>query len=199
MALANEKGPFPLQQSFSFWYAKRSTTPPQGQTSLEDYEQSIKLVGSFDTVEGFWAIYNHMIKPVDLNFNMEYYLFRAGVKPVWEDPENKNGGKFILRLNRSKSSKVLPRYWEDLLLALIGGQFDLPLEELCGIALTVRPTKDVISIWNKASGNDLIKKTINDTVRGVLRLPASVLLEYRSHALSSRVGQELNDSSQVKD
>ncbi len=99
-----------------------------------------------------------------------------------QDPENQDGGKFILRL--SVKGRSTERAWEDLLLAFIGGQFDLPSDEVCGIALSVRQVKDVISVWNKHATNDNYKKVINDTVRGILQLPSHILLEYKSHSNS---------------
>lgn len=48
-------------------------------------------------------------------------VFVDGVKPVWEDPACKEGGRFSLRVPKTHTSK----FWEDLLLAMIGEQFSL--------------------------------------------------------------------------
>lgn len=37
-------------------------------------------------------------------------MFRQGVRPVWEDAANINGGKWIVRLKKGLAS----RYWENL-------------------------------------------------------------------------------------
>jgi hypothetical protein len=69
----------------------------------ENYEQSIKLIGTFHTVnkiseaairfigstrtfqvESFWNIYSHMVRPDDLPNTTDYHLFKDGIKPVWE-------------------------------------------------------------------------------------------------------------------
>ena len=48
-------------------------------------------------------------------------VFVDGVKPVCEDPACKDGGRFSLRVPKTHTSK----FWEDLLLAMIGEQFSL--------------------------------------------------------------------------
>ncbi len=47
---------------------------------------------------------------------------------------------------------VAARYWEDILLAIIGEQFDVGAE-ICGAVLSIRGNEDIISIWNKTAEN----------------------------------------------
>ena len=47
---------------------------------------------------------------------------------------------------------IASRYWEDVILAVIGEQFDVG-SEVCGAVLSVRNTEDIISIWNKTADN----------------------------------------------
>ncbi len=43
-----------------------------------------------------------------------------------------DGGKFVVTLGHSK--KMSSKFWEDLLLAVVGGQFhDVADDEICGI------------------------------------------------------------------
>jgi hypothetical protein len=69
--------------------------------------------------------------------NADYYnILRAnnivGIRPLWEDPGNRNGEKWITRLNKVVSS----RFWEDLVLALVGDQLDYG-DYVYGILLSV--------------------------------------------------------------
>jgi translation initiation factor 4E len=98
-------------------------------------------------VEHFWRIYDYMKRPSDLNFT-EYHMFKEGITPTWEDPANKLGGKWMIRLKKGIAS----RYWEDAILAIIGEQFDAG-SEVCGAVLSVRSNEDIISIWNKTADN----------------------------------------------
>jgi len=60
-------------------------------------------------------------------------VFVDGVKPLWEDPEFKDGGRFALRLPKTHTAK----YWEDLLLAMIGEQFT-SANKVLGLLLTTK-------------------------------------------------------------
>ena len=72
---------------------------------------------------------------------------------MWEDEENKKGGKWIIRLKKG----VADRYWEDLLLAIVGDQFAEAGEEVCGVVLSVRSGEDVLSVWTRIDGGRNIK------------------------------------------
>ena len=54
------------------------------------------------------------------------------MKPLWEDENCKNGGRFTIRTPKTHTAK----YWEDLLLAMIGEQFeDIPSGEVLGLVM----------------------------------------------------------------
>ncbi len=54
----------------------------------------------------------------------------------------------MIRLKKGIAS----RYWEDVVLAIIGEQFDVG-PEICGAVISVRNNEDIISIWNKTADN----------------------------------------------
>jgi len=62
--------------------------------------------------------YQHMVRPDKLPEGATFYCFSEGVKPMWEDPANLGGGRFQM----SVKLRYANRFWEDLLLALIGNQ-----------------------------------------------------------------------------
>ena len=128
------------------WYR-----PPTSKNA--DYEKSIKALASFSTVESFWAVYTHLKRPSTLPSVSDYHIFKKGVRPVWEDEENKRGGKFVVRLKKG----VADRYWEDLLLAIVGDQFGEAGEEVTGAVLSVRSGEDVLSVWTKLDGGKNIR------------------------------------------
>ena len=51
---------------------------------------------------------------------------------MWEDEANKQGGRWRLRVNKGFANKI----WEDLILALIGEQFECE-NEISGIYLNI--------------------------------------------------------------
>jgi translation initiation factor 4E len=138
--------PAPLRYSWVVWYR-----PPTSKNS--DYEKSIQPLCRMETVNHFWTIYTHMKRPSQLLTVSDYHFFREGIRPVWEDDANKKGGKWIMRLKKG----VCDRYWEDLLMAMVGDQFNEASDEVCGAVLSVRAQEDVLSIWTKNDGGRNVK------------------------------------------
>lgn len=76
---------------------------------------------------------------------------------------------------------VAVRYWEDLVLAIVGDQFWNIGDELCGAVLSIRNSEDLISVWNKSADNGRVNLKIRDFIKQVLNLPSDTILEYRGH------------------
>ncbi|KAH3998489.1 hypothetical protein HBI56_154050 [Parastagonospora nodorum] len=162
------KAPWPLKCTWVVWFR-----PPTPKSS--DYEKSIQPVFKFSTAQEFWKVFSHLKRPSSLPTVSDYNVFKQGIRPVWEDEENKRGGKWIMRLKKG----VADRYWEWLLMAIVGDQFLEAGEEVCGIVLSVRSGEDVFSIWTKNDGGRNIK--IRETVKRVLNLPDGTQIVWRSH------------------
>eukprot|EP00128_Syssomonas_multiformis_P013684 Colp12_sorted_trinity150504_noHs@35921 len=107
-------------------------------------------------------------------------MFVEGIKPLWEDPNNIKGGKWIIRLKKGLASRL----WEDLLLAVIGGEFESQGEELCGVTCNVRFQEDILAVWNRTASDRDTTLQIKDTIRRVLSLPANSPMEYKAHDTS---------------
>ncbi|KAJ9060899.1 hypothetical protein DSO57_1026034 [Entomophthora muscae] len=93
----------PLHFTWVFWFMHR----PPGQ-KIASYESAMKRIAAFSSIEDFWAVYSHLRRPHDLPTISDYHLFKQGVRPVWEDEANINGGKWIIRIKKGLAS----RYWE---------------------------------------------------------------------------------------
>ena len=75
-----------------------------------DYESQLQPLGSFSSVQEFWALYSHIHGPNELPKDTTLHVFKQGIKPVWEDTSNKSGGKCVARLPKGLSA----RGWEAL-------------------------------------------------------------------------------------
>ncbi|KAJ3732068.1 translation initiation factor eIF4e [Lentinula guzmanii] len=198
--------PHPLRNTWVFWFRQQRTPG----NKLISYEEGIKKISAFASVESFWSLWTHLAPPSALQPTTDYLLFHDGVRrPVWEDPVNISGGKWIIRLKKG----VADRIWEDLVLAVLGDQFNecrqveengggeevaanwedgsdsgAELPEICGCTISVRQSEDIISLWNRLDGDVKVREKIRDTIRRVLHLPTSTIMEYKSN----------NDSMQDK-
>lgn len=162
------EAPWPLKHSWVIWYR-----PPTSKNT--DYEKSMKALCKMSTAQQFWQVYVHLKRPSSLPTVSDYHFFKEGIRPMWEDDENKKGGKWIMRLKKGVSD----RYWEDLLLAMIGDQFAEAGEEVCGAVVSVRSGEDVFSIWTKNDGGRNVK--IRETIKRVLALPPDTHIAWKSH------------------
>ncbi|PIL25151.1 hypothetical protein GSI_13040 [Ganoderma sinense ZZ0214-1] len=189
----------PLRNTWVFWFRQQRAPG----NKITNYEEGIKKISAFSSVESFWSLWTHVHPPSSLLPTTDYLLFHSGVRrPVWEDPLNLSGGKWIIRLRKG----VADRLWEDLVLAVIGDQFDGVIDsgdaggqqadansdgewpEICGCTISVRQNEDIISLWNRHDSSAKSKEKIKETIRRVLNLPLMTIMEYKSN----------NDSMQDK-
>jgi translation initiation factor 4E len=175
-----------LSNSWTFWYKKRI----QGPRTAENYAKSIKYIGTVSSVEAMWGCYAHMIRPNDLPNTSDYQLFLDGVKPVWEDEQNKLGGKWTIRLRKGWASKV----WEDAVLALAGGVFGDELG-VVGAVVSIRYQEDFISFWNRNALDDEAKVRALQTIRNALNIPPSVAVDYKPHDQSIKNSSRSSSSA----
>nr|XP_034330221.1 eukaryotic translation initiation factor 4E type 2 isoform X2 [Crassostrea gigas] len=166
-------GEHPLQFNYSLWFSRKS---PGKHSTATSYDQNLKLVGTFASVEQFWKYYAHIVRPSDLTGHSDYHLFKEGIRPMWEDSANNKGGKWIVRLKKGLAS----RCWENLILAMLGEQFMVG-EEICGAVISIRYQEDILSLWNRTASDQQTTSRIRDTLKRVLNLPPNTIMEYKTH------------------
>jgi hypothetical protein len=115
--------------------------------SAEEYAAAVKEVCSFHSVQGFWCWYNNLPPASSLDPSCTYHLMKKGIKPLWEDEGNVNGGNLAIKIPRHEVDHA----WTHLSLAAIGGELEdcLTKEDgLCGISLGMRKSDAAIHLWN---------------------------------------------------
>lgn len=177
-----------LRHSWVFWFR-----PPISKLNgFVDYEKTLHAMAGFDTAEDFFKVYRHLKRPSALPLVSDYHIFKKGIRPVWEDDENKHGGKWIVRLKKG----VADRYWEDLLFAIIGDQLAEVSEEICGAILSVRNGEDILSIWTRTDAGIVLK--IKDMLKRVLSLPQATQIAWKSHDSSIQQRTAIDDARKEK-
>eukprot|EP01103_Thecamoeba_quadrilineata_P016382 TRINITY_DN5462_c0_g1_i1.p1 TRINITY_DN5462_c0_g1~~TRINITY_DN5462_c0_g1_i1.p1 ORF type:complete len:244 (+),score=24.81 TRINITY_DN5462_c0_g1_i1:15-746(+) len=135
--------PLLLECSWTFWYDKYIGP---GKTPKE-YNDALISVGTFNSVQDFWNYHNHI--PITLvKETSSFHMMKSGVRPLWEDPANVEGGNLSFRIKKENLLYV----WLHLALNVIGEQFSQkiePKDEICGLTMSMRRTEVVISIWHK--------------------------------------------------
>ena len=182
-------------RSWVFWFRQQRAPG----NKITNYEEGIKKVASFSSVslsftlipvslipcpqvESFWSLHTHLSPPSSLIPTTDYLLFHAGVRrPVWEDPLNRTGGKWIIRLRKG----VADRVWENLVCGVVGDMFDEcgrghlksdgdgngngngnededgeEWPEICGCTISVRQSEDIVAVWNRVEADVKVREKI---------------------------------------
>ena len=105
------------------------------------------VIGEFDTVEEFCRYFNWLKPPSKLEKNSNYHLFKSGIKPMWEDEANANGGKWVLTMKNNP--QLLDRSWNWLAMALVGEELEEG-DEICGAVVSLRTKVDRIQVWTRS-------------------------------------------------
>ncbi|RYP73852.1 hypothetical protein DL770_007706 [Monosporascus sp. CRB-9-2] len=193
----------PLQNKWTLWFTK----PSSGKG--EHWNDLLKEVITFNSVEEFWGIYNNIAPVSDLAMKSDYHLFKEGVRPEWEDPQNKHGGKWSYSF-KDKRSIDINDLWLHTMLAAIGETLeDEDDGEIMGVVVNVRKAFYRIGVWTRTIGRPIPGRGDGDVAGGkgrsqekgkeillnigkrfkeVLRLPANEVVEFSGHTEAAHSG-----------
>lgn len=145
------------------------------------WEECQERVYSFNTVEHFWSMFNHLKKPSELSTVVDLALFKRDYRPMWEDAINKNGGRWLITLNRHRQKDV-ENVWREALMFLIGEYYEYS-NSVCGVVLSHRTYCDKIAIW---TSNQLEHEvtSIGQSAKRNMLLDFSPQMAFESHAQS---------------
>ncbi|KAI8899424.1 translation initiation factor eIF 4e-like domain-containing protein [Globomyces pollinis-pini] len=138
----------PLQNNWTLWY----DDPAAMKNTNISWDENLKTIMTVNSIEDFFGLVNHIKKPSDIPISANYHLFKTGVRPAWEDKENSKGGKWTFGFNRQKRTPEIDPIWMNIMLALIGEQFDHS-DDITGAVISIRKGVDRIAIWTKSYDN----------------------------------------------
>jgi translation initiation factor 4E len=148
----------PLEHEWTWWH----DVYPGPNLTVEEYEASLKPIGTFGTVQDFWRWFNNMPTPGQLGMRMSYHIMKQGIKPLWEDKENLEGGNFCFKVRKHDTEEL----WKLMILGVIGELISSLLEDdICGVTLSIRRDENVIDIWNKNASKFNLEKAVNAVKR----------------------------------
>ncbi|MCJ1224307.1 hypothetical protein MMC12_000952 [Toensbergia leucococca] len=185
--------PPPLKYAWSFYHDKHSNS--------DNYEGRLTLMlENIITLKPFWEAFN--LFPLDsLKYKDSVHFFKRGVKPVWEDSRNVNGGSWTFRLHKDPSKD----FWMEILMMAIGEQFaDViqPGDDLCGMSLSARYGANLITIWNRDGSNqksiDGIIAVVRDKISPGL-MPKEGMYYYKKHSEHAGFGAVIANAKDAKD
>lgn len=109
--------PLPFQYLWSVWHSKPD--------ERDEYLLTM-LVEHVADIGAFYRIFNNVpwsgVKQKD-----SIHIFRSGVKPLWEDQENRQGGRWLIRVRPENRQDV--RVWEEICLLCCGGELQASIAQ----------------------------------------------------------------------
>lgn len=133
-----------MENSWTFWYDKYIGP----KKTVEEYEAALVKIATFDCIQDFWKWHNNLPCVALIQTSSSFHLMKSGIRPLWEDRANANGGNLSFKLPKDDVNDV----WLQLALRVIGEQFCQYIhkdDEICGITFSQRKADSVISIWQR--------------------------------------------------
>ena len=137
---------------------------------------------------------NNIAKTSDLSLKSDYHLFKTGVRPEWEDAQNKSGGKWAYQF-KDKRSVPIDDLWLHVMLAAIGETLESEKDkEIKGVVVNVRKGFYRIGLWTESTGGgkgtpkQVALMEIGKKFKEVLRLGDQDVVEFSGHTESLHCG-----------
>ena len=107
-------------------------------------------------------MYNNLYSVEEIMPNTDYMMFKKGIRPEWEDPNNREGGKWVVTLPIEEDmEEECGHAWMKSLVSMISGSVDLDeMDQVNGIVLSVREKHLRLSLWCGISKDVSILKKI---------------------------------------
>ena len=173
---SNSNTKLKLEQPFALWCRisdELISQQPKQYLNTDEYETQMKKIVEFDTIESFWETFQHIYKPDECKVGVEFQLFKAHIKPMWEDNYNKQGGKISIKLRKQFTTII----WEEMILALLSGKLPVK-DEINGIVISCKKDCNVLQIWFRSYAYNIVND-IKQCIRDVLQIPDEIELETR--------------------
>lgn len=173
----------PLQNRWSLWFFKNDKS--------KNWAANLRKITTFDTVEDFWGIYNHIQLASKLGIGCDYSLFKEGVQPMWEDDRNRMGGRWLVNMSKGQRSTDLDRVWLETLLCLIGESFGEDSDQICGAVVNIRGKGDKLAVWTQFGDKQESVMHIGRMFKERLTLPQKFPIIYEKHMdTASKTGSQ---------
>jgi len=155
---------WPLHNTWTFSYIKHDN-------SIKNWSDRIKHFMDVSYVEDFWSAANYLFNMHGLAAGGDLTCFKKGIKPEWEDDQNRMGGCWLYQMSHQQHTKI-EDLWQETLMGLIGDNFcDQELAEqldtkhdehkdrhicefISGTILMHRGKNEKISLWTKDYKDD---------------------------------------------
>lgn len=137
----------PLQNQWTLYFDSENKP---AKNDVNEYHNSLKIVGEFSTVEKLWTYFNNLPKIGSIRPKANFHLFKSEVQPLWED--KKNNGCFTI-LFPEREEELFNNCWLNTVLGLVGETLD-DNSEINGAIAGRRNRQNKLQVWTKKLSNE---------------------------------------------
>lgn len=101
----------PIFNAWTFWFHKKVPT--------KRWNECLHEVATCNTFDEFLLLFKSIKPPSYLGIGCDYAFFRSSIRPIWEDEENQNGGRWIITLDKHVNRGEVNKLWMDTLQRLV--------------------------------------------------------------------------------
>ena len=119
-------------------------------------------------------------------------FFKKGIKPMWEDSKNLDGGRWLHTFEKSNESiKFLEECWVNTLISLVGSDYDEENEFVNGAVVNIRHKFNKLALWTSNQKNMDMQKRIGKRFKRILNVKCTIIFEaHKREFLLSIVSNE---------
>ena len=130
-----------LKDSIILWFHGVNNT----KWDISSYSQivNIKNLVEFSTIQ---KTINHKMFP-----NSMFFLMKQGVQPIWECPQNKNGGTWSFKIKDSSVENL----WQKVGILFITNKIFQEKTTLQGISIAPKKGYYILKVWTKEDSSKL--------------------------------------------
>ena len=163
----NKMSAVPETTKFQFTWVLWYFDPRNKDWSLTNY----KKIADLSTPQQFWTVLNAI--PAECWECGYFFFIRKGFRPIWEVPENEQGGSWSKKIPTSKIYDIAT----ELMVYAASGHLLTRPELLVGFSTSPKGEHNVIKIWNTTSTQNS-KLLLNQTMK---EFPISDDVTYTPH------------------
>lgn len=168
-----------LKNFYTIWYKYTNDSNIQNSNNktINQYEYfgMVKKLVQFNTLDAFFNEFQYLKKPDEAKIGLEISLFKNDIKPMWEDEENRIGGKITFKIKKNMTNCI----WDELALRIIGESFPgVNNSEINGIMYIIKKEFNIIQIWFR-NFNNTLNSQISNSIKNIFNIPIDVELDIR--------------------
>lgn len=146
---------FPI--TWNVWIHKNSSND----WSINGYDNIMGI----SEITDMWYFLNNFCK---LNYmDFQFIIMRGNIPPLWECPDNENGGAAVIRV-KTLHPKLLNIWYEICIMTINEDICNINPSEITGVSFNLKRDLTVIKIWNR-----------HDTIEINKIIPSNLINKYK--------------------